>query len=82
MGTGRTKDLTDFGIPRRYLARLCDEGLLVKVELRAQPSGSPQSGLIHDTSCSGANRGEVAEPTAANAGIRSQAARSCAPSAV
>ncbi|WP_258116488.1 type IV toxin-antitoxin system AbiEi family antitoxin domain-containing protein [Mesorhizobium onobrychidis] len=27
----RTCDLTDIGIPRCYLARMCDEGLLVKV---------------------------------------------------
>jgi hypothetical protein len=31
MGIVRTKDLTDIGIPRCYLARMCDEGLLVKV---------------------------------------------------
>jgi hypothetical protein len=30
-GEARTKDLTDIGIPRCYLARMCDEGLLVKV---------------------------------------------------
>jgi hypothetical protein len=27
----RTRDLTGIGIPRCYLARMCDEGLLVKV---------------------------------------------------
>jgi hypothetical protein len=27
----RTRDLTDIGIPRCYLARMCDEGLLIKV---------------------------------------------------
>ncbi|RUX45288.1 hypothetical protein EOA33_24495 [Mesorhizobium sp. M4A.F.Ca.ET.050.02.1.1] len=27
----RTRDLTEIGIPRCYLARICDEGLLIKV---------------------------------------------------
>ncbi|RJT28296.1 hypothetical protein D3227_34465 [Mesorhizobium waimense] len=27
----RTRDLTDIGIPRCYLSRMCGEGLLVKV---------------------------------------------------
>jgi hypothetical protein len=27
----RTKELTEIGIPCAYLARVCDEGLLVKV---------------------------------------------------
>jgi hypothetical protein len=31
LGVVRTKALTDIGIPRCYLARMCDEGLLVKV---------------------------------------------------
>lgn len=30
-GEVRTKDLTDIGVHRCYLARMCDEGLLVKV---------------------------------------------------
>lgn len=30
-GEVRTKDLTDIGVPRGYLARMCEEGLLVKV---------------------------------------------------
>jgi hypothetical protein len=30
-GEVRTKDLTDIGVPRCYLARMCEEGLLVKV---------------------------------------------------
>jgi hypothetical protein len=30
-GKVRTKDLTDIGIPRYYLARMCDEGLLVRI---------------------------------------------------
>lgn len=27
----QTRDLTDIGVPRCYLARICEEGLLVKV---------------------------------------------------
>ncbi|WP_292485404.1 type IV toxin-antitoxin system AbiEi family antitoxin domain-containing protein [Mesorhizobium sp.] len=27
----RTRDITDIGVPRCYLARMCDEGLLIKV---------------------------------------------------
>lgn len=30
-GEVRTKDLTDIGVPRCHLSRMCDEGLLVKV---------------------------------------------------
>ena len=30
-GEVRAKDLTDIGVPRCYLARMCGEGLLVKV---------------------------------------------------
>lgn len=30
-GTVRTRDLTDIGVPRCYLTRMCDEGLLEKV---------------------------------------------------
>jgi hypothetical protein len=30
-GEVRTKDLTDIGVPRCYLARICEEGLLAKV---------------------------------------------------
>jgi hypothetical protein len=30
-GEVRTKDLTGIGIPRCYLARMCDEGLLIKI---------------------------------------------------
>lgn len=30
-GTVRTRDLTAIGVPRCYLARLCEEGLLMKV---------------------------------------------------
>jgi hypothetical protein len=32
MGVVRAKELTDIGIPRCYLAGICDEGLLVKVD--------------------------------------------------
>ncbi|WP_258116480.1 type IV toxin-antitoxin system AbiEi family antitoxin domain-containing protein [Mesorhizobium onobrychidis] len=30
-GEVRAKELTDIGVPRCYLARMCDEGLLIKV---------------------------------------------------
>ncbi|MDE2198555.1 MAG: type IV toxin-antitoxin system AbiEi family antitoxin domain-containing protein [Rhodospirillales bacterium] len=30
-GTVRTRELTDIGVPRCYLARMCDEGLIIKV---------------------------------------------------
>ncbi|MGE0281405.1 MAG: type IV toxin-antitoxin system AbiEi family antitoxin domain-containing protein [Rhizobiaceae bacterium] len=30
-GEVRTCDLTDIGIPRCYLSRMCDEGLLIKI---------------------------------------------------
>lgn len=30
-GKVRTKDLTDIGVHRRYLARMCQEGSLIKV---------------------------------------------------
>ncbi|CAH2405582.1 type IV toxin-antitoxin system AbiEi family antitoxin domain-containing protein [Mesorhizobium escarrei] len=30
-GEVRTRELTEIGIPRCYLARMCDEGLLIKV---------------------------------------------------
>ena len=30
-GVVRTRDLTDIGVPRCYLARMCEEGLLIKV---------------------------------------------------
>jgi len=30
-GEVRTRDLTDIGIPRCYLSRMCEQGLLVKV---------------------------------------------------
>jgi hypothetical protein len=30
-GEVRTRDLTDAGIPRCYLSKMCEEGLLVKV---------------------------------------------------
>ena len=30
-GMVRTRDLTDIGVPRCYLARMCEKGLLIKV---------------------------------------------------
>jgi hypothetical protein len=30
-GTVRARDFSDIGVPRFYLARMCDEGLLIKV---------------------------------------------------
>jgi len=30
-GIVRTRELTDIGVPRCYLARMCEEGLLVKI---------------------------------------------------
>ncbi|WP_343286147.1 type IV toxin-antitoxin system AbiEi family antitoxin domain-containing protein [Mesorhizobium loti] len=30
-GEVRTRDFTDIGIPRCYLSRMCEDGLLVKV---------------------------------------------------
>jgi len=31
LGVVKTRDLTDIGVPRCYLSKMCDEGLLVKV---------------------------------------------------
>ncbi len=31
-GTVRTRDLTDIGVPRCYLGRMCKEGLLIKLD--------------------------------------------------
>lgn len=31
LGEVRTRDLTEVGIPRCYLTRMCEEGLLIKV---------------------------------------------------
>lgn len=31
LGEARTRDLTEIGIPRCYLTRMCEEGLLIKV---------------------------------------------------
>jgi hypothetical protein len=31
LGTVRTRDFSDIGVPRCYLGRMCDEGLLIKV---------------------------------------------------
>nr|WP_328805475.1 type IV toxin-antitoxin system AbiEi family antitoxin domain-containing protein [Rhizorhabdus histidinilytica] len=46
-GEVRTKDLTEIGVHRCYLARMCDEGLLVKVgygRYRAPDSGADRAG--------------------------------------
>jgi hypothetical protein len=31
LGTVRARDVSDIGVPHFYLARMCDEGLLIKV---------------------------------------------------
>ena len=31
LGEVRTRDLTEVGIPRCYLTRMCEEGLLIKI---------------------------------------------------
>jgi hypothetical protein len=43
-GVVRTSDLSDIGIPRCYLTRMCDEGLLIKVGY----------GLYHAAECKAA----------------------------
>jgi site-specific DNA recombinase len=48
----RTKDLTDIGIPRCYLARMCNEGLLVKVGYGRYRAAVPKSSLVRDTNAS------------------------------
>jgi hypothetical protein len=52
MGVVRTKDLTDIGIPRCYLARMCNEGLLVKVGYGRYRAAVPKSSLMRDTNAS------------------------------
>lgn len=42
-GEVRTKDLTDIGVPRCYLARLCEEGLLVKVRYGRYRAAVPKA---------------------------------------
>lgn len=49
MGVVRTKHLTDIGIPRSYLARLCNEGLLVKVGCGRYRAAVPKGTLMRDT---------------------------------
>jgi hypothetical protein len=44
-GEVRTKDLTEIGVPRCYLARICEEGLLVRW-VRPLSCGRSQSGLM------------------------------------
>lgn len=48
----RTKDLTDIGIPRCYLARMRNEGLLVKVGYGTIERQSAKSSLMRDTNTS------------------------------
>jgi Transcriptional regulator, AbiEi antitoxin len=43
MGVVRTKELTDIGIPRCYLSRMCDEGLLVKVRYGRYRAAVPKA---------------------------------------
>jgi hypothetical protein len=43
MGVVRTKDLTDIGIPGCYLARMCNEGLLVKVGYGRYRAAAPKA---------------------------------------
>jgi hypothetical protein len=43
MGVVRTKELTDIGIPRCYLARMCHEGLLVKMGYGRYRSAVPKA---------------------------------------
>lgn len=42
-GVVRTRDLTEIGIPRCYLARMCDEGLLMKVGYGLYRAGEQRS---------------------------------------
>lgn len=42
-GEVRTKDLTDIGIHRCYLARMCEEGLLVKVTYGRYRAAVPEA---------------------------------------
>ena len=48
MGVVQTKDLTDIGIPRCYLARMCNEGLLVKVGYGRYRAAVPKGGLVRN----------------------------------
>jgi hypothetical protein len=45
-GEVRTKDLTDIGVPRCYLARICEEGVAREGGLRPLSCGRPQRGLM------------------------------------
>lgn len=42
-GEVRTKDLTDIGVPRCYLARICEEGLLLKVGYGRYCAAAPKA---------------------------------------
>ena len=52
MGVVRTKDLTDIGVPRCYLARMCNEGLLFKLGYGRYRATVPKSSLMRDTNAS------------------------------
>ncbi|WP_281406443.1 MULTISPECIES: type IV toxin-antitoxin system AbiEi family antitoxin domain-containing protein [unclassified Mesorhizobium] len=41
----RTRDLTNIGIPRCYLARMCNEGLLIKVGYGAYRAADQEATL-------------------------------------
>ncbi|MBX9897137.1 MAG: type IV toxin-antitoxin system AbiEi family antitoxin domain-containing protein [Qipengyuania sp.] len=42
-GVVRTRDLTGIGVPRCYLARMCDEGLLMKVSYGLYRAGEQRN---------------------------------------
>lgn len=42
-GEVRTKDLTDIGVPRCYLARMCEEGLLTKAGYGRYRAAAPKA---------------------------------------
>jgi hypothetical protein len=49
-GEVRAKDLSDIGVPRCYLARMCDEGLLIRVGYglyRQGPAITAKSSLLY-----------------------------------
>jgi hypothetical protein len=45
-GEVRTKDLTEIGVHRCYLARMCDEGLLVKVGYGRHRAAEPKAAWV------------------------------------
>jgi hypothetical protein len=52
-GEVRTKDLTDIGVPRCYLARMCEEGLLVKVGYGRYRAAIPKAACMIRTALGG-----------------------------